>query len=29
MMVLARFMRQEGRDFWNWGKGEGAKGSRT
>jgi acyl-CoA dehydrogenase len=23
MMVLARFMRQEGRDFWNWGKGEG------
>jgi acyl-CoA dehydrogenase len=23
MMVLARFMRQEGRDFWSWGKGEG------
>jgi acyl-CoA dehydrogenase len=24
MMVLARFMRQEGRDFWSWGPGEGA-----
>jgi acyl-CoA dehydrogenase len=23
MMVLARFMREEGRDFWSWGKGEG------
>jgi acyl-CoA dehydrogenase len=23
MMVLARFMRQEGRDFWSWGPGEG------
>jgi acyl-CoA dehydrogenase len=22
-MVLARFMRDEGRDFWSWGKGEG------
>jgi acyl-CoA dehydrogenase len=22
MMVLARFMRQEGRDFWTWGAGE-------
>jgi acyl-CoA dehydrogenase len=29
MMVLARFMRQEGRDFWNWGKSEGAKDTRT
>jgi hypothetical protein len=27
MMVLARFMRQEGRDFWSWGKGEGPKGA--
>ena len=24
-MVLARFMREEGRDFWSWGKGEGGK----
>jgi acyl-CoA dehydrogenase len=23
MMVLARFMRGEGRDFWSWGAGEG------
>ena len=23
-MVLSRFMRQEGRDFWSWGAGEGA-----
>ena len=22
MMVLARFMREEGRDFWQWGPGE-------
>ena len=22
-MVLARFMREEGRDFWHWGPGEG------
>jgi acyl-CoA dehydrogenase len=21
-MVLARHMREEGRDFWRWGKGE-------
>lgn len=25
MMVLARFMREEGRDFWQWGAGEGRK----
>jgi acyl-CoA dehydrogenase len=25
MMVLARFMRQEGRDFWQWGPGEGRR----
>lgn len=25
MMVLAKFMRQEGRDFWQWGPGEGRK----
>jgi len=24
-MVLARFMREEGRDFWQWGPGEGRK----
>ncbi|MBV9969214.1 MAG: acyl-CoA dehydrogenase family protein [Xanthobacteraceae bacterium] len=28
MMVLARFMREEGRDFWSWGAGERAKSSR-
>ena len=25
MMVMARFMRQEGRDFWQWGPGEGRR----
>ena len=25
MMVLAKFMRNEGRDFWQWGPGEGRK----
>jgi acyl-CoA dehydrogenase len=25
MMVLSRFMRQEGRDFWQWGPGEGRR----
>ena len=25
MMVLAKFMRQEGRDFWQWGSGEGRR----
>jgi len=25
MMVLARFMRQEGRDLWQWGPGEGRR----
>ncbi len=25
MMVLAKFMREEGRDFWQWGPGEGRK----
>jgi acyl-CoA dehydrogenase len=25
MMVLARFMREEGRDFWQWGPGEGRR----
>jgi acyl-CoA dehydrogenase len=25
MMVLARFMRAEGRDFWQWGPGEGRR----
>jgi acyl-CoA dehydrogenase len=25
MMVLAKFMRVEGRDFWQWGPGEGRK----
>ena len=25
MMVLAKFMRTEGRDFWQWGPGEGRK----
>ena len=27
MMVLARFMREEGRDFWQWGPGEGRRNS--
>jgi acyl-CoA dehydrogenase len=25
MMVLAKFMRKEGRDFWQWGPGEGRR----
>ena len=25
MMVLAKFMREEGRDFWSWGAGEGRR----
>ena len=25
MMVLAKFMRTEGRDFWQWGPGEGRR----
>ena len=25
MMVLAKFMRNEGRDFWQWGPGEGRR----
>lgn len=25
MMVLAKFLRQEGRDFWQWGPGEGRR----
>jgi acyl-CoA dehydrogenase len=25
MMVLAKFMREEGRDFWQWGQGEGRR----
>jgi acyl-CoA dehydrogenase len=28
MMVLAKFMRQEGRDFWQWGPGEGRRNER-
>jgi len=28
MMVLSRFMRQEGRDFWQWGPGEGRRNER-
>jgi len=28
MMVLARFMREEGRDFWQWGPGEGRRNAR-
>ncbi|MDI3470497.1 MAG: Acyl-CoA dehydrogenase [Pseudolabrys sp.] len=28
MMVLAKFLRQDGRDFWQWGPGEGRKNSR-
>src|SRR5665213_2497834 len=28
MMVLAKFMRAEGRDFWQWGPGEGRKNSK-
>ena len=27
-MVLARFMREEGRDFWKWGAGEGRRNTR-
>jgi acyl-CoA dehydrogenase len=27
-MVLARFMREEGRDFWQWGPGEGRHNER-
>jgi acyl-CoA dehydrogenase len=27
MMVLAKFLRQEGRDFWQWGPGEGRRNS--
>ena len=27
MMVLAKFMREEGRDFWQWGPGEGRRNS--
>jgi len=27
-MVLARFMREEGRDFWQWGPGEGRRNER-
>ena len=28
MMVLAKFMRQEGQDFWEWGPGEGRRNAR-
>jgi acyl-CoA dehydrogenase len=28
MMVLSRFMREEGRDFWRWGPGEGRRNER-
>jgi acyl-CoA dehydrogenase len=28
MMVLARFMKEEGRDFWTWGPGEGRRNAR-
>ena len=28
MMVLARFMKEEGRDFWKWGPGEGGRNER-
>ncbi len=28
MMVLSRFLREEGRDFWQWGPGEGRKNER-
>lgn len=28
MMVLAKFMRQEGHDFWQWGPGEGRRNAR-
>jgi acyl-CoA dehydrogenase len=28
MMVLARFLREEGRDFWKWGPGEGRRNER-
>ena len=29
MMVLAKFMRQEGQDFWQWGPGEGRRNARS
>jgi len=28
MMVPARFLRGEGRDFWQWGPGEGRRNAR-
>jgi acyl-CoA dehydrogenase len=28
MMVLAKFLKQEGRDFWSWGPGEGRRNSK-
>jgi acyl-CoA dehydrogenase len=28
MMVLSRFLREEGRDFWQWGPGEGRRNDR-
>lgn len=28
MMVLAKFMREEGRDFWQWGPGEGRRNAK-
>jgi acyl-CoA dehydrogenase len=28
MMVLAKFLREEGRDFWQWGPGEGRRNDR-
>jgi acyl-CoA dehydrogenase len=28
MMVLAKFMREEGQDFWQWGPGEGRRNAR-
>jgi hypothetical protein len=27
-MVLAKFLREEGRDFWQWGPGEGRRNER-
>jgi acyl-CoA dehydrogenase len=29
MMVLAKFLKTEGRDFWSWGPGEGRKNSQA
>jgi acyl-CoA dehydrogenase len=29
MMVLAKFLKQEGRDFWQWGPGEGRRNSKV